>query len=103
MMQIGNVTLKNNVFLAPMAGVTDTAFRLICKSFGCGFLYTEMVSAKGIFYNSKNTKSLMEIDPKEKPIAIQIFGSDPKIMAYAQRGRRIRSRYNRYKYGLSNT
>lgn len=83
MMQIGNVTLKNNVFLAPMAGVTDTAFRLICKSFGCGFLYTEMVSAKGIFYNSKNTKSLMEIDPKEKPIAIQIFGSDPKIMAYA--------------------
>ena len=82
-MQIGNVTLKNNVFLAPMAGVTDTAFRLICKSFGCGFLYTEMVSAKGIFYNSKNTKSLMEIDPKEKPIAIQIFGSDPKIMAYA--------------------
>jgi len=82
-MRLGNVVLENNVFLAPMAGVTDTAFRLICKNFGCSFLYTEMVSAKGLFYNSENTKSLMVIDPKEKPIAIQIFGSDPKIMAYA--------------------
>lgn len=82
-MHIGNIKTENNVFLAPMAGVTDLTYRLICKGFGCGLIYTEMVSAKGMFYKSENTKALMKIDPMERPAAIQLFGSDPKIMAYA--------------------
>lgn len=82
-MKIGNIETQNNVFLAPMAGVTDLTFRLICKSFGCGLIYTEMISAKGLFYKSENTKALMAIDSRERPVSIQIFGSDPKIMAYA--------------------
>ncbi|SHI04702.1 tRNA dihydrouridine synthase DusB [Clostridium grantii] len=80
-MKIGNLTFDNNVFLAPMAGVTDIAFREICVEMGCGLVYTEMVSSKGLYYNSENTKALMEISNKEKPIGIQIFGQDPKIMA----------------------
>ena len=82
-MKIGNLNFENPVFLAPMAGVTDIAYRGICKSMGCGMVYTEMVSAKGLYYNSKNTESLMRISYEEKPVALQIFGSDPKIMAYA--------------------
>lgn len=82
-MKIGNLNFENPVFLAPMAGVTDIAYRGICKSMGCGMVYTEMVSAKGLYYNSKNTESLMRISDEEKPVALQIFGSDPKIMAYA--------------------
>ncbi len=80
-MQIGNVKLENNVFLAPMAGVTDKPFRILCKEQGCGMVYTEMVSAKGMHYNDKKTEKLTEIDEYEKPTAIQIFGSDPHIMA----------------------
>ncbi|NLY42965.1 MAG: tRNA dihydrouridine synthase DusB [Clostridiaceae bacterium] len=80
-MQIGNVTLDNNVFLAPMAGVTDLPFRLLCKEQGCGLMYTEMVSAKGLYYENKNTETLLKIDEREKPVAVQIFGSDPDIMA----------------------
>ncbi|MDD2482032.1 MAG: tRNA dihydrouridine synthase DusB [Lutispora sp.] len=82
-MNIGNIKTPNNIFLAPMAGVTDMTFRILCKSFGCGLIYTEMISAKGIFYKSENTEALTAIDPRERPAAIQIFGSDPKIMAYA--------------------
>ena len=82
-MKIGNLYFENQVSLAPMAGVTDIAFRGICKEMGCGLVYTEMVSAKGLFYNSKNTESLMRISEEEKPVALQIFGSDPKIMAHA--------------------
>ncbi|HHW00325.1 MAG TPA: tRNA dihydrouridine synthase DusB [Clostridiaceae bacterium] len=80
-MKIGNVELKNNVFLAPMAGVTDMPFRILCKEQGCGLVYTEMVSAKGMHYNSEKSFKLTEIDSEEKPAAIQIFGSDPGIMA----------------------
>jgi len=80
-MKIGSVELKNNVFLAPMAGVTDLPFRILCKEQGCGLVYTEMVSAKGMHYNSEKTFKLTEIDSEEKPAAIQIFGSDPEIMA----------------------
>lgn len=80
-MNIGNVKIDNNVFLAPMAGVTDLPFRKLCKQMGCGVLYTEMVSAKAILYNNKNTEELMRIEPFENPIAIQLFGSDPQIMA----------------------
>ena len=82
-MKISNLYFENNVFLAPMAGVTDIAFRGLCKELGCGLLYTEMVSAKGLHYGSSNTEALMQISDLEKPVAIQIFGSDPKIMANA--------------------
>ncbi|HHV60143.1 MAG TPA: tRNA dihydrouridine synthase DusB [Clostridiaceae bacterium] len=80
-MQIGSVTIDNRVFLAPMAGVTDMPFRVLCKEQGAGLVYTEMVSAKGMHYNSERTYRIAEINPEEKPCAIQIFGSDPGIMA----------------------
>lgn len=78
---IGNVTLENNVFLAPMAGVTDLPFRLLCKEQGCGMMCTEMVSAKAILYNNKNTDKLLEVDPRERPVAVQLFGSAPEILS----------------------
>lgn len=79
-MKIGNLELKNNVFLGPMAGVTDRSFRTLCSEMDCGLVYSEMVSAKGIFYNNENTKELLDIGLNEKPAAIQLFGSDPEIM-----------------------
>lgn len=81
--KIGNVTLENNLFLAPMAGITDLAFRKICKEFGAGLTFTEMISSKAIFYNDEKTKMLMNIENEKRPIAIQIFGSDPETMGYA--------------------
>lgn len=80
-MKIGSVELENNVFLAPMAGITDKVFRTICREMGCGLVYSEMVSAKGMRYNNKNTTRLLEVDPMEKPCAVQIFGSEPDVMA----------------------
>ena len=80
-MRIGNVTLDNNVILAPMAGVTDLPFRLLCKEQGAGLLCMEMVSAKAIYYNNKNTEALMEIDDRERPVSLQLFGSDADIMS----------------------
>ncbi len=80
-LKIGNVELENNVILAPMAGVTDLPFRLLCKEQGAGLLCMEMVSAKAIYYNNKNTESLMEIRPEECPVSLQLFGSDADIMA----------------------
>lgn len=80
-MKIGNVVLKNAVALAPMAGVTDLPFRLLCKEQGCGLMYTEMVSAKALLYKNKNTKPLLETMPEEEPVAVQLFGSDPDIMS----------------------
>ena len=77
---IGNVKIENNLVLAPMAGVTDYAYRRICREMGCGLVYTEMVSAKAILYKNKNTEPLLETDESEHPIAVQIFGSDPEIM-----------------------
>ena len=79
-MKVGNISLDNPVALGPMAGVTDLTFRLICKELGCGVVFTEMVSAKGIYYNDVKTKQLMRIEEKERPVALQIFGSDPDIM-----------------------
>lgn len=79
-MKIGNVELKNNIFLAPMAGITDKVFRRICRSFGAGMVYSEMISAKGLWYNDKKTAALMDVSG-ECPCAIQIFGSEPEIMA----------------------
>ena len=80
-LRIGNPILENNVILAPMAGVTDLPFRLLCREQGAGCVVTEMVSAKAILYNNRNTKELMQIHPQERPAAIQLFGSDPDIMA----------------------
>lgn len=79
-MKIGNIEIKNSIALAPMAGVTDLPFRILCKEFGCGLMYTEMVSAKAILYKNKNTEPLLETNEDEHPIAVQIFGSDPDIM-----------------------
>lgn len=80
-LQIGSVTLENNLILAPMAGVCDLPFRLLCKEQGAGLLCMEMVSAKAIYYKSKNTESLMAIDPRENPVSLQLFGSDPDILS----------------------
>ena len=80
-LRIGNTILENNVILAPMAGVTDLPFRLLCREQGAGCVVTEMVSAKAILYNNRNTKELMQIHPQERPAAIQLFGSAPDIMA----------------------
>ncbi len=80
-MKIGKLQLENNIFLAPMAGVTDKAFRILCKEQGCGLVYTEMVSAKGMHYNDAKSHRLTVIDEAEKPAGVQIFGSDPEIMA----------------------
>ncbi|MDE5866412.1 MAG: tRNA dihydrouridine synthase DusB [Lachnospiraceae bacterium] len=78
---IGNVELNNNVILAPMAGVTDLPFRLLCKEQGAALVCTEMVSAKAILYNNKNTKALLELHPDEAPVSLQLFGSDPVIIS----------------------
>ena len=80
-MKIGNLNFDNNVFLAPMAGVTDISFRTLGKEMGCGLVYTEMVSAKALYYESQNTKDLLRIADGEKPAAVQIFGREPKLMA----------------------
>lgn len=78
---IGNVTLENNVILAPMAGVTDLPFRLLCREMGAGLVCMEMVSAKAIYYNNKNTEELLTVHPGEMPASLQLFGSDPEIVA----------------------
>lgn len=80
-MRIGSFQTENNVFLAPMAGVTDSAFRRICRRFGCGLVYTEMVSAKALYYGDKKTNKMLAVHEEEKPFAVQIFGSEPDIMA----------------------
>lgn len=80
-MKIGNINFESNIFLAPMAGITDLPFRLLCKEFGCGLVYSEMISAKGLHYNNKNTKQMLVVDSKERPIAFQLFGSDSNILS----------------------
>lgn len=80
-MKLGNLILENPVMLAPMAGVTDLPYRLLCKEQGCDFMVTEMVSAKAVLYNNKNTDLLLLRKEEEGPVALQLFGSDPKIMA----------------------
>lgn len=80
-LKIGNVTLENNLVLAPMAGVTDLPFRLLCKEQGAGLICTEMISAKAIYFKNKNTERLMEIDHRERPVSLQLFGSEPDLMA----------------------
>lgn len=82
-LKIGNVILKNNLILAPMAGVTNLPFRIICKNFGPGMVCTEMASSKAIFYNDQKTKRLLNIEGEERPISFQIFGSDEETMGYS--------------------
>lgn len=85
-MRIGSFTTENNIFLAPMAGVTDSAFRRICRRFGAGLLYSEMVSAKAMHYKDKKTYKILAAHEEEQPFAAQIFGSEPEIMAEAAEG-----------------
>lgn len=80
-LQIGNVTLENNLILAPMAGVSDLPFRLLCREQGAGLVCMEMVSAKAILYKNRNTEELLTIDSKEHPVSLQLFGSDPDIIS----------------------
>ena len=80
-MKISNLEFQNSVFLAPMAGVTDISFRGLCKEMGCSLVYTEMVSSKALYYKNDNTQNLLRISEEEAPVAAQIFGRDPKIMA----------------------
>ena len=82
-LKIGNVTLENNIILAPMAGITDKAFRRVCKEYGAGLVCTEMVSSKGLYYKDDKTKLLLDTTNEKKPISMQIFGSDVKTMGYA--------------------
>lgn len=79
--KIRDKVIKNNFILAPMAGITDWPFRLLCKEMGCGMLYSEMISAKALFYKNKNTLPLLKTSEEEHPIAVQLFGSDPELMA----------------------
>ncbi|MGN0297585.1 MAG: tRNA dihydrouridine synthase DusB [Lachnospiraceae bacterium] len=80
-MKIGNIELAHEIVLAPMAGVSDLAFRILCKEQGCGLVVTEMISAKALLYKNPNTKPLLETVPEEAPLSLQLFGSDPQIMA----------------------
>lgn len=84
-LKIGNVELENNLILAPMAGVTNQPFRIICKQFGAGMVCTEMASSKAIFYNDQKTKRLLDTEGEERPISFQIFGSDEETMGYASK------------------
>lgn len=80
-LKIGDVTLKNNIVLAPMAGVSDLPFRLLCARQGAGMVCSEMISAKAIFYGNRNTEELLRIHPEEGPVSLQLFGSDPEIVS----------------------
>lgn len=82
-LKIGNVELENNIVLAPMAGITDLPFRLICREFGPGLVCTEMISSKGLFYNDEKTKLLLNMRNEKRPVAVQIFGNDIEAMKYA--------------------
>ena len=82
-LKIGGVTLENPLVLAPMAGVTDLPFRLLCKEQGAGLLCMEMVSAKAILYKNRNTAELLQIDGREHPVSLQLFGDDPKVLSEA--------------------
>ena len=82
-LKIGNVTIENNIILAPMAGITDKAFRKVCKEYGAGLVCTEMVSSKGLYYQDDKTKLLLDTKGEKRPISMQIFGSDVETMGYA--------------------
>lgn len=89
-MRIGNIVLKNNLILAPIAGVTGLPFRILARREGCGLAFTEMVSAKGLYYNDEKTEKLLDTCDEDRPLGVQIFGSEPEIMAYAARELSVR-------------
>ena len=80
-MNIGNITIPATAALAPMAGVADTAFRLLCKEYGAAYVVGELVSAKGMTYHSKNSAALLHVTPEERPMAVQLFGSEPDTIS----------------------
>lgn len=80
-LKIGTMELENNVILGPMAGVTDLPFRLLCREQGAGLVCMEMVSAKAVFYGNRNTKELLQVNPGERPVSLQLFGSDPEVLS----------------------
>lgn len=82
-MKIGNLQLNNNLILAPIAGYSDVGMRILCKRYGAGLIFTEMVSAKGLYYNNNNTKDLLFTYDEEYPVGVQLFGSEPHIIAHA--------------------
>ena len=82
-LKIGNITLKNNILLAPMAGITNLPFRTICEQYNPGLVCTEMVSSKGLFYHDEKTKQLLSMENEKRPIAVQIFGNDLEAMKYS--------------------
>ena len=84
-LKIGNVELENPFFLAPLAGITDAPTRRICREMGAALVYSEMVSGKGLYYGAKKTEELLRVDPAEKPVAFQVFGSEPDILAFTAR------------------
>ena len=84
------IDFNDKIILAPMAGICDLPFRLLCKEQGCDIVYTEMISAKGMYYNNKNTEPLLMTDDREKPVGVQIFGSEPRLMA--EQAKRIEDR-----------
>ena len=84
-LKIGNVTLENNILLAPMAGITDKAFRKTCKKYGAGLVCTEMVSSKGLYYKDEKTKQILNVEGEKRPISMQIFGSDTETMGFASK------------------
>lgn len=84
-LKIGNIQFENPFFLAPLAGITDAPTRKLCASMGAALVYSEMVSGKGLYYKDKKTKQLLHIDPEEKPVAFQVFGSEPDVMAFTAR------------------
>ena len=100
-LKIGDVELDCPLILAPMAGVTDMPFRLLCREQGCGAAYTEMVSAKAILYKNRNTGPLMETGKEEGPVALQLFGADPDPLRYSGSGGERALCLDRHQYGLS--
>jgi len=83
LLEIGDIKIDPSVALAPMAGVTDLPYRRLVKEHGCGLVYTEMVSAKGLIHGNDKTEKLLTIDPDERPVALQLFGDEPEVMAEA--------------------
>jgi tRNA-dihydrouridine synthase B len=83
--KIGNLTLKNNVFLAPMAGITNLPFRTLVREFGCALAFTEMISANGLIRRTEKSYRYLDSSPKDKPLGVQIFGSDPVVLSEAAR------------------
>ena len=99
-MNIGSVKLDNNVFLAPMAGITDRAFRILCKEQGCGLTYTEMVSAKGLHYENKRTENLLSLRSEDRPVAVSLSVATGITGGASGKTMRKGRRYHRHKYGL---